>query len=683
MRSPSREAQRLLVWLALYVAAGVLGRLTIIDGHALSLVWPAAGVGVLWLATSSRRRLPLDLVVLAGAVFTVNAVTGASAGLASVLVVTNLVQALLFVGGVRRLRPDLRVFGGTRAPGTLPDLGVLAGCAALACLVAAVLGQVGLVVVGQDAGVTSLAVWWGRNLTGILTVGVLGLLVLARYAAPAAERRPGAATRRTAQEAAALAVVSAVLVVVVFGRPDAPPVGFLMLFATIIAGVRLGPIGVALHGLGTGGSAVVFTLLGLGPFAAVPGLTERALYAQVFVTMTVLTGLVLAFNRAERNRALEELRALQAETADRAQLFGAVLEHMREGVLVVDAEGEMLLRNPAGRLLLGDAEGASTRVEAPEVYGLRHMDGRPVTPEEMPYRLAVAGEPVLGDYVLRPRDGRDPMVLEVSAAPLPPHAPDEPARAIVTYRDVTALRHDRDALAAFSGVVAHDLKRPLAVINGWSEALTERFADGAVEPGDGLRMLDRVSSAAVQMGRFIDDLLSYTVVRDAPVQRIDVDLSCAADDAASAFRERESRPQVYVQTGLHALADPVMVRQILDNLIGNATKYVAPGVRPRVQVRGREDAEWTVLTVTDNGIGIPAEQQDLVFETFHRAHGEAYRGTGLGLAIVRRAVERCGGTVSVRDNPGGGSVFEVRLPAAPLTAVVEAPGRWPATTTTG
>lgn len=699
MRSLSREPLRLLVWLALYVAAGVLGRLTIIDGQALGLVWPAAGIGVLWLATSSRRRLPLDLLAMAGVVFAVNAVTGASVGLAAVLVATNLVQALLFVGVVRRWRPDLRGFGGTRAPGTLSDLGALTCSAALACLVAAALGQVGLAALGQDPDLTSTAVWWGRNLTGILTVGVLGLLVLARYAAPAAERRSTGVTRRAAREAVVLAALSAVLVVVVFGRPEAPPVGFLMLFATVLAGVRLGPVGVALHGLGTGCAAVAFTLVGLGPFAAVADLAQRAVYAQVFVVMTVLTGLVLAFNRAERDRALDDLRVLQAETADRAQLFEAVLEHMREGVVVTDADGEFLVRNNAGRVLLGELPGDPTRLQEPAFYDLRHPDGRPVLEHERPFRLAVEGHQVLADYLLRPRDGREQVVIEIAASPLPPSDPDSPQRrAILTYRDVTALRHDRDALAAFSGVVAHDLKRPLAVINGWSEALAERFADGAVEPDDGLRMLDRVTGAALQMGRFIDDLLSYTVVRDAPVQRVDVDLSRAADDAAAAFRERESRPQVYVQTGLHALADPVMVRQVLDNLIGNATKYVAPGVRPRVQVRGREDAEWTVLTVTDNGIGIPAEQRDLVFETFYRAHGEAYRGTGLGLAIVRRAVERCGGTVSVRDNPGGGSVFEVRLPAAPLTAVVDppsapaaptaptapvAPGRWPASTATG
>lgn len=690
MTSPAREALRLLGLCTAYAAAGVLGRLSIIDGHALSLVWPAAGVGALWLATSSRRRLPLDLALLGTAVFAVNALTGARPDFALVFVLTNVAQAGIFVLVVRWLRPDLRGCGGDRSPGTLGDLAVVTGAAALGCLLGAVVGMVGLGILGQLLGLVDFLVWWGRNLTGILTVGMLGLLLLARYAGPADERARTPATRRATLEALALGACSLVLLGLVFGSAEAPPVGFLLLFVTVLAGVRLGPVGVVLHGLGTGAAAIAFTIAGRGPFAAVPDLTERALIAQVFVSMTVLTGLVLAFNRAERNRALADLRALQAETADRAQLFGAVLEHMREGVVVTDADGEFLLRNPAGRTLLGEGPGDSTRVQDPAYYDLRHVDGRPVQDSERPFRLAAQGHEVLADYLLRPRDGREPMVLEVAASPLPPASSSDGPRAIITYRDVTALRHDRDALAAFSGVVAHDLKRPLTVINGWSEALAEEFRDGEVSPADGLRMLERVSAAAMQMGSFIDDLLAYTVVRDAPVQRVDVDLSRAADDSAAVFRERENRPQVYVQTGLHALADPVMVRQVLDNLIGNATKYVAPGVRPRVQVRGREDVDWTVLTVTDNGIGIPADQRDLVFETFHRAHGESYRGTGLGLAIVRRAVERCGGTVAVRENPSGGSVFEVRLPAAPLTEVVEAPravsgepGRWSAPSPTG
>jgi len=113
------------------------------------------------------------------------------------------------------------------------------------------------------------------------------------------------------------------------------------------------------------------------------------------------------------------------------------------------------------------------------------------------------------------------------------------------------------------------------------------------------------------------------------------------------------------------LADPVLVRQVLDNLIGNALKYVAPGVVPRVVVRGRRsDARLVTVHVADNGIGIPPGEQERIFAEFHRAHYRDYEGSGLGLAIVRRIISRHDGTIVARPNPDGqGSVFEFTLPA--------------------
>ncbi|MCW2819252.1 MAG: sensor signal transduction histidine kinase [Marmoricola sp.] len=673
-----------MTFAALYVVAGILGRLTIIDGHSLSLAWPAAGVGTVWLATSSRRRAPVDLGLLAVIVYVVNATTGASPWLALLFVVTNLVQGGLFVALVRWWRPDLDRFGGEREIGSLADLGALTAAAVLGCAVSAGLGTVGLGLLstgGDVDAVSAYLVWIGRNVTGILVVGTLGLLLLGRLGGAVDGRDLRARLRSTlwpsnrhAVEAGLLSATSITLLWAVFGTSDALPVGFLLLFTTVLAGVRLGPVGVVLHGLGLGTGALAFTLGGRGPFAAIDSVPDRALVAQTFVTMLIITGLVLALSRAERDRALAGLSELQEATQERALLFGAVLEHMREGIAVVDHEGTFVLHNPAGRRILADVPAGAL---PEDVAGSGHIlrmtlpDGTEVAPDDMPFARALRGEEVIGDYLVTPVGASEPIVLEITAAQLPApertagaDRPDAAPRAIVSYRDVTALRHDRDALATFAGVVAHDLKRPLSVINGWSESLADRFSEGPVGPEEGTRTLARVTGAAQQMGHFIDDLLHYTVVRDAPVHAVDLDLSRAADESAAVFRGRESRPQIYVQSGLHVTADPVLVRQVLDNLIGNATKYVAPGVRPRVQVRGREDAEETVVTISDNGIGIPEDQRQLVFETFHRVHGEeSYRGTGLGLAIVRRAVDRCGGTITVRDNPGGGTVFEVRLPA--------------------
>lgn len=665
--SVAAYAGRLTWWVGLYLVAGVLGRMTIIDSESMSLVWPAAGVAALWLATSERRWVPFDLAALAVLVFIVNSLTGATTGLALLFVVTNLLQAGGFVLLVRWRAPDLRHFGGHRPPSTLADLGTVLTAAAAASGGAALLGQLGLGVLGMTPDLTSLLVWWGRNAAGLIVVGMLGLLVLGRLAELARQRTGRRGAPRPALgdvvEPLVLHGIAVALVWFIFGASQVLPIGFLLLFATVLVAIRLGPLNVAVHTLLVGTGAVVLTLAGRGPFAAVVDMSERALVAQVFVMMTIVTGLVLAFNREERNQALGELRAAQAEAEARARLFAGVLEHMQEGVAVFDTEGNYLMHNPAGQRLSGVQEDSLDAEADGARYGLRHLDGSEVPARQLPFCRAVRGEVVHEDFRFRAPGSEREIIMEIKAAPM---VVDNRPTAIVVFRDVTAARHDRDALASFAGIVAHDLKRPLAVVKGWSGALSEELVRGPVPVETGMPMLERVTRAADQMTTLIDDLLHYTVVRDAPVHEVVVDVSEVAREASAIFSERSTRPAISVQAGIEAVADPVMVRQILDNLVGNAIKYVAPEVRPEVQVAGRSEDGWTVLTVTDNGIGIPADQRERIFETFHRVDREAYRGTGLGLAIVRRAAERSGGSVTLRDNPGGGTVFEVRLPAAPV-----------------
>jgi signal transduction histidine kinase len=114
-------------------------------------------------------------------------------------------------------------------------------------------------------------------------------------------------------------------------------------------------------------------------------------------------------------------------------------------------------------------------------------------------------------------------------------------------------------------------------------------------------------------------------------------------------------------------ANGPVLSQVLANLLGNAMKFVAPGIAPRIVVRAeQEGADAVRLWIEDNGIGIPEPHQERIFGVFERlSPQDRYPGTGLGLAIVRRAVERMGGAVGVVSWPGQGSRFWVRLPRAP------------------
>jgi signal transduction histidine kinase len=241
------------------------------------------------------------------------------------------------------------------------------------------------------------------------------------------------------------------------------------------------------------------------------------------------------------------------------------------------------------------------------------------------------------------------------------------------FRDITAERAHEDDLTAFAGVVAHDLKAPLATIGSYAELTAEEINEQLPGPdGDAARHgLSRVNAAVTRAGQLIDDLLTYTTTREARLNPQSIDLDELVREVAAERtgyrRTGPMPPEISVGPLGKVSADPGMLRRVLDNLVGNALKYVPPGEPARILVTAQPDgsAGWVRLEVADRGIGIPDADKPHVFDAFHRAHRAAgYAGTGLGLAICRRIVERHGGTIAIADNPGGGTRVIVTLPAA-------------------
>jgi len=659
--------QRELCWGAALVVVWLAGPLTVPDGPSGPLVWSGGGVVVLWLAAATRRTLRADLATAVPLVAATELLSTGWEVTTALLLAAHVVEVGLLVAALRRVCGHLYGFGGTRAMAT-PREGLLLGGVGIAgASVGWSLGWAGLVASGADLEAVGLLATLVRNAAGMLIVLVVGTLVGRRFA----ELRgwvPWASYRhpwRSWLEPVALWVGSSTVAWTVFGPFGEAPLGYLLFAAVVLVAARLGPIGAMCHTTVMGGVAIVSTATGQGPFAAIADLASRDLAVHTFGLVLLTTSMLVCFSRHDRALVGARLERLQQRTAAEARDTLSVLEQLQEGLTVVREGGEVVLSNAAGARLLGTDDGGPGPV-------LRHLDGTLVDDEEDPFRRAASGERFQQDLLLE-RDGDGALVLEVTGAPVT-GGPGREARGVVTYRDVTAMRHDRDALAEFAGVVAHDLKRPLTTIVGWTRLLAEGVRAGDVDRVAWGRMVDRISSSADHMTRLLDDLLLYTVVRDAPVRHEVLDVTALGEQSAELFRAREARPEITVEPGLEAVADPVLLRQVLDNLVGNATKYVAPGVRPRIHVGGHQDGGASVLTVRDNGTGIPPEMRERVFEVFQRAHGEGYRGTGLGLAIVRRALERCDGTVSVRDPgpddayPDGttsltGTVFEVRLPA--------------------
>ncbi|WP_433382297.1 ATP-binding protein [Actinoplanes sp. CA-142083] len=398
-----------------------------------------------------------------------------------------------------------------------------------------------------------------------------------------------------------------------------------------------------------------------GAHSGLPG----AVLGGCLAITVILAGLVhvLATGReravAQVHAATAELRAAEAESRRQAGLLGAVMTSIGDGVGVVDETGRFLLHNPAAKQLLGVQDDTDEPDGWQEHYGLFRPDGRTPFPlDELPLMRALRGEHANGvEMVVRNPARPEGIVISVDGRPLDASAGQRGAVAV--FHDITDIRRYETDLAVFAGVVAHDLKAPLTVVRGHCEAAEEALEDG----GNPMPSLERIQRAVQRMTGMIDTLLAYTTARDAPLNIETVDLGALVADVVQDRAEHDPAPEVFVGDLPAVLADPAMLRHVLDNLIGNALKYVRPGAAARVDVTATATGTgWTRIEVADRGIGIPDAEKPAVFERFHRAHASAgYDGTGLGLAICKRIVERHGGEIGVDDNPGGGTRFHFTL----------------------
>jgi signal transduction histidine kinase len=234
-------------------------------------------------------------------------------------------------------------------------------------------------------------------------------------------------------------------------------------------------------------------------------------------------------------------------------------------------------------------------------------------------------------------------------------------RVVERERAREELERSNADLEAFAYLASHDLAAPLRAVSGFVSLLGRRYADHLDD--DARDIIAHAIDAARRMQAMIDDLLLYS--RAGELEREDV---ATGDLVAAALRDlapavAETRAEIEVGELPTVRADASQLQRVFQNLLGNAMKYVAPGVEPHVHVSSRAiDGVWEIA-VADNGIGVDERNVERIFEMFARVHGGAdYRGTGLGLAISRRVVERHGGRLWVEANPDGGSVFRLTLP---------------------
>jgi signal transduction histidine kinase/CHASE3 domain sensor protein len=424
---------------------------------------------------------------------------------------------------------------------------------------------------------------------------------------------------------------------------------------------------------------------------------DRARTIAAAGAVSVLSVALLFFVRAMARRDAAVL-------ADQRANLDATLRSIGEAVIAVDVFGRVRFMNRVAEQLLGCEEAQARDQLLTTVFRIARSASdddalAAALRAALHEKQAVAGIPIAGSSPAQPERMRawllncQPLLVDgrVRGAVLSMLDVTELKRTQRELYDANALLEQRIQarteqlaeanieLRAFAHTIAHDLRAPLRNVQGYAAALLQDEAATLSAPGG--RFLRRILAVSQHMDRLVTDLLAYSQMSHAELRLQPVELDrvvqLALGDmetqiAASGARIDAAAPLPAV------LGNEAILVQVFENLIGNAIKFVAPGVKPHVHIDARLDADAAYVRIADNGIGIPEDKRERVFDVFARLHGEEqYPGTGIGLAIVKKGVERLGGTVRVEGAPSG-TVFRLCLQRPrPQTQAAVAPADAP------
>jgi len=395
---------------------------------------------------------------------------------------------------------------------------------------------------------------------------------------------------------------------------------------------------------------------------------------------------ILEINRdiTERHKLEQSAHTVYTETAARLSFLQQVLDALPSGVyLVYGPDARLLLSNRASARMWGaDWQANRPMLEFLATNGIELVDaqGRPLPPEQYATLRAVRwGEAVLQRQgaIRGPGGSSQPMLVSALPLPEPPGtgqlASQGEAIALVVHQDVTPLKEAEYLKDEFVGIVAHELRTPLAVLRGFADMLLVQTARrrGPALADWQQEALEEIEVAVTRLVQLTEDLLDVTRLQTGRLllQRTPANVVALARRVAVLLQQATTRHQIEVQTTheqLMADIDPGRIEQVLTNLLGNAIKYSPQGGPVIVTLWEEGTAGMVGISVQDRGIGIPDSQQAKMFGRFMRADNAVswgISGTGLGLYLCRELVERHGGQLWFESEEGRGSTFFLTLPS--------------------
>jgi PAS domain S-box-containing protein len=357
---------------------------------------------------------------------------------------------------------------------------------------------------------------------------------------------------------------------------------------------------------------------------------------------------------------------LYQQVSTEKQQLDAIIEHSADGVMIVDPELRILVFNRALSQMTGWPSDQAIGKPCYQVLALEHPSGRELCSAEPGNSTFDDDEPwVVEGELCRPAGSR--IAVRVTYSPLY----DEEGRlshVLANVVDITSFREAEEMKSTFISVISHELKTPVSLIKGYASTLAREDADWDRETvREGLQVIGEESD---RLNSLINNLLDASRIQAGGfrLERSAVSIPRLAGKVVENFRLQTATHRFvldFAQDFPLISGDEERLRQVFNNLIGNAIKYAPEG--GEIRIGGWSDGNGVTVYVADQGIGIPPEEQGRLFERFYRVDSSLRRktqGAGLGLYLCRSIIEAHGGRIWLRSEPGKGTTVFFALPLA-------------------